>query len=60
MNLLVLLLDLEVKLQPKDIAFTIHYLVKRILNCAIASFLRHTGCPFRSDCTEAEREATVP
>lgn len=45
MNQLVLPLDLEVKLQDKDIAYTIHQLVESIPNEAFAFFLRHTGCP---------------
>lgn len=45
MNHLVLPLDLEVKLQENDIAFTIHHLVESIPNEAFASFLHHAGCP---------------
>ena len=45
MNQLVLPLDLEIKLQPNDIAFSINHLVESIPNEAFASFLRQTGCP---------------
>jgi len=45
MNQLVLPLDLEVKLQEKDIAFHIHHLVESIPNEAFTSFLHHLGCP---------------
>lgn len=45
MNQLVLPLELEVKLQENDIAFSIHHLVESIPEGAFGSFLRHTGCP---------------
>src|SRR5919205_1440436 len=45
MNQLILPLDLEVKLQENDIAFSIHHLVESIPDGAFDSFLRHTGCP---------------
>jgi transposase len=45
MNQVVLPLDLEVKLQENDIAFTVHDLVEQIPNEAFVSFLRETGCP---------------
>ena len=45
MNQLVLPLDLEIKLQPNDIAFSINHLVESIPEEAFASFLRQTGCP---------------
>ena len=45
MNQLVLPLDLEVKLQENDIAFSIHHLVESIPHEAFTSFLRHAGCP---------------
>jgi transposase len=45
MNQLILPLDLEVKLQENDIAFSIHHLVESIPAGAFDSFLRHTGCP---------------
>lgn len=44
MNQLILPLDLEVKLQENDIAFSIHHLVESIPDIAFDSFLRHTGC----------------
>lgn len=45
MNQLVLLLDLEVKLQKKDIAFQVHHLVESIPPEAFEPFLRNEGCP---------------
>ncbi|MCD8510641.1 MAG: IS1182 family transposase, partial [Bacillus sp. (in: Bacteria)] len=45
MNQVVLPLDLEVKLQENDIAFTVHELVEQIPNEAFVSFVRETGCP---------------
>ena len=45
MNQLILPLDLEVKLQENDIAFSIHHLVESIPPGAFDSFQRHTGCP---------------
>ena len=45
MNQLVLPLDLEVKLQKNDIAFSIHHLVESIPQEALEPFLRNTGCP---------------
>ena len=45
MNQLILPLDLEVKLQKNDIAFSIHHLVESIPNEAFAPFIYHTGCP---------------
>lgn len=45
MNQLILPLDLEVKLQKNDIAFSIHHLVESIPNEAFAPFIHHTGCP---------------
>ena len=45
MNQLVLPLDLEVKLQNNDIAFSIHDLVESIPQEALEPFLRNTGCP---------------
>ena len=45
MNQLVLPLDLEVKLQNNDIAFSIHHLVESIPQEALEPFLRNTGCP---------------
>jgi transposase len=45
MNQLILPLNLEVKLQENDIAFSIHHLVESIPEGAFDSFLRHSGCP---------------
>lgn len=45
MNQLVLPLDLEIKLQPNDIAFHIHHLVESIPQEAFEPFLRKEGCP---------------
>jgi transposase len=45
MNQLTLPLNLEVKLQNNDIAFSIHHLVESIPQEALESFLRNTGCP---------------
>lgn len=45
MNQLVLPLDLEIKLQKNDIAYSINHLVESIPNEAFASFIRQTGCP---------------
>ena len=45
MNQLVLPLDVEVKLQKNDIAFSIHHLVESIPNEAFAPFIQQTGCP---------------
>lgn len=45
MNQLVLPLDVAVKLQENDIAFSIHHLVESIPEEAFASFQRQTGCP---------------
>ncbi len=45
MNQLILPLDLEMKLQKNDLAFSIHHLVESIPNEAFASFVHHTGCP---------------
>ncbi|MGG4412011.1 IS1182 family transposase [Niallia taxi] len=44
-NQLILPLDLEVKLQKNDIAFSIHQLVESIPHIAFDSFFRQTGCP---------------
>ncbi|MFD1607518.1 IS1182 family transposase [Oceanobacillus luteolus] len=45
MNQVVLPLDLEVKLQENDIAFTVHELVESIPDEAFEEFLRQTGRP---------------
>ena len=45
MNQLVLPLDLTVKLQENDIAFSIHHLVESIPDEAFNAFVHHTGCP---------------
>ncbi|WPK13545.1 IS1182 family transposase [Lysinibacillus louembei] len=45
MNQLVLPLDVEIKLQEHDIAFSIHQLVESIPTEAFAPFLQQTGCP---------------
>jgi len=45
MNQLILSLDLEVKLQKNDIAFSIHHLVESIPHEAFNAFVRHTCCP---------------
>lgn len=45
MNQLVLPLDIAVKLQEKDIAFSIHHLVDSIPEEAFHSFVHYTGCP---------------
>jgi transposase len=45
MNQLVLPLDLAIKLQENDIAFSIHHLVESIPEEAFDSFKRQTGCP---------------
>ncbi|WP_440051827.1 hypothetical protein [Lysinibacillus sphaericus] len=54
MNQLILPLDLEVKLQENDIAFSNHHLVESIPNEAFAPFIHHTGCPLREFCTKAQ------
>ncbi|MFJ8067325.1 transposase, partial [Psychrobacillus sp. NPDC096426] len=45
MNQLILPLDLAVKLQKNDIAFSIHHLVESIPHEAFNAFVRHNGCP---------------
>lgn len=45
MNQLILPLDVEVKLQENDIAFSIHHLVESIPNEAFEFFLQEEGCP---------------
>src|SRR5690554_315832 len=45
MDQLVLPLNLEIKLQKDDIAFTVHELVESIPDEAFDSFKRDTGCP---------------
>lgn len=45
MNQLILPLDLEIKLQNNDSAFSIHHLVESIPQEALEPFLRNTGCP---------------
>ncbi|MDZ5474683.1 IS1182 family transposase, partial [Bacillus sp. 31A1R] len=45
MNQIVLPLDLAVKLQENDIAFSIHHLVENISDEAFRSFVHYTGCP---------------
>lgn len=45
MNQLILPLDLEMKLQENDIAYSIHHLVESIPREAFDSFVQHTGCP---------------
>src|SRR5690554_3065877 len=45
MDQLVLPLNLEIKLQKDDIAFTVHELVESIPDEAFDSFKRSTGCP---------------
>ena len=45
MNQLILPLDLAVKLQENDIAFSIHQLIESIPHGAFNAFVRHTGCP---------------
>ncbi len=45
MDQVILPLDLEVKLQEKDIAYTVNDLVEQIPDEAFASFLRETGNP---------------
>ncbi|TXL57380.1 transposase, partial [Cerasibacillus terrae] len=45
MNQVVLPLDLEIKLQENDIAYTVHELVESIPDEAFAGFLRQTGRP---------------
>ncbi|MED4104747.1 IS1182-like element IS663 family transposase, partial [Halalkalibacterium halodurans] len=45
MDQVILPLDLEVKLQEKDIAYTVNDLVEQIPDEAFASFLRETGSP---------------
>jgi transposase len=45
MNQLVLPLDLVVKSQEKDIAFSIHHLVESIPEGAFYSFIHNAGCP---------------
>ncbi|WP_138090578.1 IS1182 family transposase [Halalkalibacterium halodurans] len=45
MDQVILPLDLEVKLQEKDIAYTVNELVEQIPDEAFASFLRDTGSP---------------
>src|SRR5699024_6553895 len=45
MNQVILPLDLEVKLEKNDIAFTIHDLVESIPDEAFDQFVRQTGCP---------------
>ncbi len=45
MNQFILHLDLEIKIQENDIAFSIHHLVESIPSEAFDSFVRPTGCP---------------
>ncbi|WP_212920580.1 transposase, partial [Ornithinibacillus bavariensis] len=45
MNQVVLPLDLEIKLQENDIAYTVNELVESIPEEAFDGFLRDTGCP---------------
>lgn len=45
MDHVVLPLDLEMKLQENDIAFTVHDMVEQITDESFARFLRKTGCP---------------
>lgn len=45
MNQIVLPLDLAIKLQENDIAFSIHHLVESIPEEAFDAFKRQTGCP---------------
>ena len=45
MDQIILPLDLEMKLQENDIAFSIHHLVESIPKRAFDSFQHHTGCP---------------
>ncbi len=45
MNQIVLPLDLAIRLQENDIAFSIHHLVESIPEKAFDSFKRQTGCP---------------
>ncbi len=45
MNQVVLPLDLEMKLQENDIAYSVHHLVEQIPEEAFKTFLRETGCP---------------
>jgi transposase len=53
MNQLILPLDLEVKLQENDIAFSIHHLVESIPSGAFDSFLR----PYRLSCSSPTHDA---
>ncbi|WP_212920071.1 transposase, partial [Ornithinibacillus bavariensis] len=45
MNQVILPLDLEIKLQENDIAYTVNELVESIPEEAFDRFLRDTGCP---------------
>ena len=45
MNQLILPLELEMKIQENDIAYSIHHLVESIPSEAFDSFVQHTGCP---------------
>lgn len=45
MNQVVLPLDLEVKLEKNDIAYTVNDLVEQIPDEAFSQFSRKTGCP---------------
>ncbi|WP_035404226.1 IS1182 family transposase, partial [Bacillus sp. SJS] len=45
MDQIVLPLDLEMKLDEKDIAYTVHHMVEQIPNEAFSGFVRETGCP---------------
>lgn len=45
MNQVVLPLDLEIKLQENDIAYTVNDVVENIPDEAFTGFLRETGCP---------------
>ncbi len=45
MDQLMLPLDLAVKLQENDIAFSIHHLVEIVPHEAFNAFVRHTDCP---------------
>ena len=45
MNQVVLPLDLEIKLDHRDIAYAVHDLVESIPEEAFDSFVRQTGCP---------------
>lgn len=45
MDQVVLPLDLEMKIEENDIAFSVHHMVEQIPDQAFSSFVKETGCP---------------